>query len=151
MMQKKCGCLAENTKIFMADGSRKDIQHIRIGDMVWCNTGAGILMVANVWKGWEDECLTIRTEGGLEIIVTKDHPIHLQEGFLRAGELKENDRIMTLRGFEAVRYIIPQKYNGFVYNLDLEAGRGSDDNGEITMIANGIVVGDMSLQCRLSK
>lgn len=58
---------------------------------------------------------------------------------------------MTVRGFEAVRYIIPQKYNGFVYNFDLEAGRGFDKSGEITMIANGIVVGDMSLQCRLSK
>ena len=137
--------------IFMADGSRKDIQHIWIGDRVWCNTRAGILMVANVWKGWEDECLTIWTEGGLEITVTKDHPIHLQEGFLRAGELNENDRIMTKRGFEAVRNIIPEKYNGFVYNLDLKAGRGSENNGEITMIANGIVVGDMSLQCRLSQ
>ena len=27
----------------------------------------------------------------------------------------------------------------------------ADDNGEIAMIANGIVVGDMSFRCRLSK
>lgn len=56
-------CLDERTQILMADGMRKEIRKITVGDYIFyadCN----FCMVENIMQGREENCLEISCENG---------------------------------------------------------------------------------------
>lgn len=137
-----CGCLAEDTQIRMGDGSLKRISDIRIGERIMQPENGRPILVQNIWKGWEEELIFIRTEEGNCTQMTKEHPVYQENGFIRADELKAGDTVYGEEG-QKIALVLADKvsYGGYVYNLDLER-----DGGDGIMLANGIVVGDSTVQ-----
>ena len=136
------GCLAEDTQICMADGSKKRISEISIGEMIMQPEDGRPVKVQNIWKGMEEALILIRTEEGDVVRMTKEHPVYQGNGFIRAGELKPGDTVYGEAGRKlTVAAAGTAPYGGFVYSLELEHGGGGG-----RMLANGIVVGDFGVQ-----
>ncbi|MDE6846123.1 MAG: hypothetical protein K2J99_10195 [Lachnospiraceae bacterium] len=148
------GCMAPETEITMADGSRKQICRMNIGDMVEGRNGEG-MKVTNIWKGPEmDSMLYIQAEGLQEgIFLTKSHPVLTKEPdgtekWKRAGTCKVGDKVWVKvsRGEEAYHAIIEiteKEPCEEVYNLDLQPVNGKTEG---TMYCNGILTGDNRMQ-----
>lgn len=132
------GCLEENTRIEMADGSSKCIRDIRIGESVRGKNGFS--KVLNIIQGQEEQLLCIETAGGVRICSTEDHIFCTSRGNIKAGELCGADLLKTTQGDAAITGIYPVK-GGTVYNLDLE--------GDGFFYAEGIQNGDFKNQNRL--
>lgn len=135
------GCLGERTLITMADGSQREIQSIKTGEMVY--TGKGNAEVINIYSGEEKEIICIETETGKRLLLTSGHPIMTEKGWVRANDLNASMRIIAADGkAEKLKglYLIP--YNKKVYNLQLK----EDDQ---QLIAEGIIVGDFMKQNRM--
>ena len=136
-----CGCIAEDTMILMGDGQRKRICDIRIGERIAQPDDGRPILVQNVWKGWEEELIAIRTQDGGFLQMTEEHPVRQESGFIRAGELKPGDMIYGEEGRTmTVVSVNKELYNGFVCNLDLQRDGTYVGNGYF--LANGIAVGD---------
>lgn len=137
----KWGCFAEGTEILMANGEKKAIEEIQIGEHV--KTEEGSAEVTNMWSGDEDECLLIRTDKRHKLIVTKNHPVLTLGGWKQAGELTCLDVLKTRRGIVPIRKIERITNKVTVYN---------PDTGGKIIYANGLVAGDFTLQnSRLGK
>lgn len=133
------GCLHEETKIEMADGSLKKIKEIRIGESV--RTGDGdCRRVCNVWRGPEERMIHLGTERGETLILTDSHPVLAEYGLIRAGKLKPGDRLRMADGsIGIVNRAEWKECSCMVYNLDLEGGT-------FCIHAEGFLVGDMGMQ-----
>ncbi len=139
------GCLHENTKIMMHDGSEKTISAIRIGDSVK-TINNGSLIVENITTGQEQHCIKIsardRDNNMLSVTSSPGHPFITPSGIITTRQLKLADKLLTLTGEVEITDIQPQKDEATVYNLQLSAEK-TDDN---TLYANQILVGDIQMQ-----
>ncbi|WP_047607950.1 Hint domain-containing protein [Rahnella aquatilis] len=139
------GCLHENTKIMMHDGSEKMISAIRTGDSVK-TINNGSLIVENITTGQERHCIKIsaRDRGNNMLTVTSSpgHPFITPSGIIITRQLKLADKLLTLTGEAEITDIQPQKDEATVYNLQLSAEK-TDEN---TLYANQILVGDIQMQ-----
>lgn len=148
------GCMAPETEITMADGSRKQICRMNIGDMVVGRNGEG-MKVTNIWCGPEmDTMLSVQAEGLQEgIFLTKSHPVLTKgpdgtEKWKRAGTCNVGDKVLTRtsRGEEvylAIIEITEREPCAEVYNLELQPVNGGTEG---TMYCNGILTGDNRMQ-----
>lgn len=148
------GCMAPETEITMVDGSRKQIRHMNIGDVVEGRNSED-MQVTNIWKGPEmDMMLYIQAEGLQEgIFLTKSHPVLIKEPdgterWKRAGTCRVGDKVLvrTSHGEEAYHDIIEiteKEPCAEVYNLDLQPVSGGTEG---TMYCNGILTGDNRMQ-----
>lgn len=137
----KWGCFAEGTEILMANGKKKAIEEIQIGERV--KTEGGSAEVTNMWSGEEDECLLVRTDKRHKLIMTKNHPVLTLGGWKQAGALTCLDVLKTRRGTAAIRKIERITKKITVYN---------PETGGKIIYANGVVAGDFTLQnSRLGK
>lgn len=107
-------CLEGNTKVLMADGSRKKISTLvkeRNPGPVMSFSDNGVLepkLITNWWKNGkldkEDSWLDIRFDyknnrnGYTKILCTKDHEIYTKKGKIKAKNLKVGDKIVTEYG-----------------------------------------------------
>lgn len=135
------GCLGEQTLIAMADGSQQEIRKIKAGDTVY--TGKGNAEVINIYSGEEQDIICMETETGKRLLLTSEHPVMTEEGWVRANDLNAGMRIMPADGkSERLKglYMIP--YNKKVYNLQLK-------ENDSQLIAEGIIVGDFMKQNRM--
>jgi superfamily I DNA/RNA helicase len=69
-------CLLEGTLITMADGSRRPIEHVRVGDEVLSNYGGGELgpaRVARVHRSHRREGIAVTTRSGRRVLSTPEH------------------------------------------------------------------------------
>ncbi|WP_455659513.1 Hint domain-containing protein [Phocaeicola faecalis] len=132
------GCLGEQTRIAMSDGNFKEIRAIKAGDMV--NTGKGNAEVINIYSGEEKEIICIETETGKRLLLTGEHPVMTEEGWVRANDFNAAMRVQAADGsFEKLKGLYTIPYGKKVYNLKL--------NGTCSqLIAEGIVVGDFMQQ-----
>ena len=55
-----------------------------------------------------DKIIKIKTESGVEILATKDHPIYTKEGMKKIEKIRENHEIL-LYPFEGIKYEKPEK------------------------------------------
>lgn len=142
------GCLADDSKIRMKDGTEKRINFVQSGEEVLTDNRGSFLVVDDIVTGIEEKpCLRIITETGRSLLVTDNHPIATPDGFNPANELSPGDLVITESGAEKVISITKERYLGIVYNLKL----GVDHNPETissgaTHFANGILVGDGNKQ-----
>ena len=82
-------CLVEGTLVAMADGSRRPIEEVRVGDSVRSGWGSGVFgpsRVLAVHRSVREEGIAIRTVGGRCLISTPEH-VHF------AGVVGDNSRI----------------------------------------------------------
>lgn len=138
------GCLAKNSLILMADGSRKRIDAIQIGERVRTGRDAeSVQVVDNIWKGPEKFLYEI-TAADCTLALSEQHPVLTDSGLMRAGELKAGIRVYLAETYrwEKIASVKKREYDDWVYNLSFEAG---NETGFL-LVAGGIVVGDMVLQ-----
>ena len=91
-------CVDENSLILMADGTRKKIKDINVGEMVLSVTKNNIITpkkVINVFNNGEKETVKINTVHGLSLEGTLNHKVLTQDGYKEIGELTTKDYIMT--------------------------------------------------------
>ncbi|MGG1944052.1 hypothetical protein AB1286_04495 [Trinickia sp. NRRL B-1857] len=159
------GCLKGGTQVTMADGTRKAIEQVRIGDLVASPHGPE--KVRGVTTGTDTRFVKIATAqpGEEPLYVTETHPIALDGGRSMAGSrprLVEAEDLLRTRAADpaealhvlwtpgasaprpqpfAVEHVTGTAYP--VYNLTLERPDGEAiAREEALFYANGIVVGD---------
>jgi DNA polymerase III alpha subunit len=99
LMEKFAGygfnkCLAADTWIEMADGSRKPITAIREGDVVL--TKDGPQRACGVRPSGIRPVGRLRLANGMSVRCTGDHPIFTQRGWIDAQDLADTDAIAVL-------------------------------------------------------
>jgi hypothetical protein len=148
-------CLAEDTLIDMADGTQRAIAQIHKGDLV---LGAGAktpqvteaMVVTDVSVGVEViPMVRIVTTDGNEVLMTETHPVvTANNGIVWAKELVAGDRLLNATGSSLISSVSREAYDKGVYNLELAPLADSilEPGAELAMFANGILVGDLSMQ-----
>lgn len=138
-------CLAEDTKVTMADGSKKPIGDVVGGDKVL--TGENNDLVALVEftnKGAHSgDAILIESEGGEKITSSWEHIFMTNEGVKQACDLKKGD-VVIMQQLESklTNITVLPNYQGVFYNLGLK----SNNNRIETFVANNFVVGDIMAQ-----
>lgn len=152
------GCLYIGTKITMADGSRKKIEELQIGEMVRGRKGG--LRIKEIVEGREPRGVLLVETEGRRVYVSENHPMVTDQGVLLASQLLEHPGIClytedgdTERLEDVNRYVFQDDR---VYSLVLEAKDGAPlPPEEHVFYANGLLTGDNDLQkdasemCRL--
>ena len=131
-------CFGMDTEILMADGLKKPIKDIRIGDRIMLIHG-GMTIVKNVWRGRAENLIAIEVKNGFRILVTGKQPVKTDSGLKRADALAEGDKIVIWKNnptLEDIAALSCVKYENEVYNIEID---------ENCFIAGGIVVGDINL------
>ncbi len=131
------GCLGKDTEVTLADGSRKKISEIQVGDSV--RTPNGHSKVTDVYTGFEEEIVYLEISGMKRLLVTDSHPIQTASGMRTAARLCAADHLLTESGtYEPLTALSTLPYNDKTYNLALQS--------ENMFYANGILVGDFEKQ-----
>jgi hypothetical protein len=98
-------CFAGETPVLMGDGSQKPIKDVRIGDIVIAEDAFGnrrLNIVTRIFNHGPEEHGT-DADGMLKInghlIVTPEHEIFTNRGWLPAGELRVGDQFTGIDGF----------------------------------------------------
>lgn len=140
------GCVADGSRITMADGSTKAIQEVRVGDRVLPARGARPLAVRGRTDGVErNDMVRVTVEGGESVLLTETHPVLTDRGPAMARDVRRGMTLRTARGEARVARVGRERFGGRVWNLELEGAA----EGERTFIADGVVVGDSRMQQRL--
>ena len=114
-------CFLPGTKILMADGTTKNIEDIKVGDLVKAfDEKTGEIKTAKVTKVFHhskeemgDYYLVIN--GWLR--VTPNHPIYANGKWIEAGKLKVGDRLYGGEWVESIKEIFQREDT---YNLELD-------------------------------
>lgn len=129
------GCLAEGTKILMADGSEKEIQNIQKGDLIVNSKGESI-RVTELITGTEQYIYRAVTEGGRKVSASYNHPFVTEQGDKLLLSFDYQTKLLVKEGnqyvYDLLSYCYPEEYNGNVYSITVEGG-------ENTVIADGFV------------
>lgn len=135
------GCLAKDTLILMADGSRIRIDSIQVGDLIQSGiAGHRVQRVVNIWQGMEKKLVRIRTHE-CTLSLTESHPVLTPAGVVRASKLQTGMEVCLEGGnTEKIIDIEEIDYTDLVYNLTLE------DKSNPYLVAERFIVGDMNLQ-----
>ena len=141
------GCFEEGTTITMADGSKRSIENIKKGDLVWNPLTKMPALVKKGVKGPEEFIMYSFKVNGEEVKVTKTHPMLTDRGSLKAEDVKANDRMLWKSGELEIESITTYKTENDVYNLFLVSEDGKDIEGAV--IANGVITGDLDMQQQL--
>lgn len=130
-------CISPDAMIALPDGGEREIQYIRVGDVVMTRYGPRKVLAAGV-SGNPNDLVAIVC-GDTRLTVTIDHPILVGDQWIPAGDIKPGDLVwatnprcepIALRQAEVLR--VERLPNSLTYNLTVE--------GEHEFIANGIVV-----------
>lgn len=90
-------CLARDTLVSMADGSRKPIQDIVKGDRVVSDLDVGPAEVLGTQAGYHFGSVhRFRTSSGRDITCTEEHVLVSETGMKTAREIKRGDRLYVL-------------------------------------------------------
>lgn len=143
------GCLAEGTKILMADGTEKEVQNISSGDLILNGRGEAVT-VTNLVTGTEEYIYRTYTESGKLISASLLHPFAAEHGDLLLRDFDGTTMLKVKSGdqyvYEKVINCYPEKYAGNVYSLELE-----NTGKEKSIIADGFVTYDNSEVERIIK
>ena len=131
------GCIAENTRIRMPDGSDRMIQDILPGDQVEGKNGPDC--VQDIIRGIDYDMYVISGEKLETLLITSNHPVMTNTGWKSAKELIVDDELQRQSGGTVhIESHYPVNKEMRVYNLILESGH--------SFYANGYLVGDYQIQ-----
>lgn len=129
------GCVAEDTRITMADGTVRRISELRQGDQIMSGDGS-VAEIATVYSGPEEELYVLELADGTRFRASDTHPVMTAAGFVTMKQLAAGDSVRMRDGsMQQVISVKTEEYNGKVYNLQL---CGEKRN----MYCNGILAGD---------
>jgi Holliday junction DNA helicase RuvB subunit len=82
--------VAIDSLVLMADGSRRAIGDVVVGDrvMTHCRVGA---TVSAIWDQGELACVRLTTKHGRTVVAAPDHPFLTPRGWVKAGDLEVRD------------------------------------------------------------
>jgi hypothetical protein len=120
-IQLMWGCLAEDTLVYMEDGSTKKIQDVAKGDKLM-SPKDGAVEVDEVVTGNEANIYTVLLENGKTVRASRNHPFATNDGFVAVINLDSQTELATKDGASRVVYCYPDTYNGKVYSLKLKNG-----------------------------
>ena len=127
------GCLGKDTLITLADGTRKKVMDLQVGDYLLSDHGPSRLV--NIVRGIEEKVIAVGVSDERTLYLTKKHPVATERGLIAAEKLTAGDRLRLENGeFEDICYLEEVDYGDKVYSPELEQG------GLIS--AEGIWVGD---------
>ncbi len=142
-------CLAEDSLVTMANGSKKIIRDIVAGDKVQINNQGGIAVVEwtnlGIHKG---PVLHIETDTGEKITASHNHVFFTESATKQAAEVMSGDKLKMLQGIATVKAVKEVIYKGLLCNLaTVKYQYPDDDKAEIgTFYANDFLVGDINAQ-----
>lgn len=140
------GCFAADTRLTLQDGREKCVCDIHAGDCLRTASGSSV-KVTGMLVGAEKELVTIETEQGSLLRVSKTHPVITTDGIRQARDITTKDQILNAAGKpEPVKFAYLCEYDGKVYNPETD---GPEGNAAI-LIANGLQAGDAGLQNQTS-
>ena len=141
------GCFPPGVKITMADGSLRNIEDVRAGDMVRnAKTGAPV-KVGKVIEGPEALPLIRFGFEGTTVTTSQAHPVLTAAGLKPANQLKKGDTVFDAQGNPhplTILETLPIEEGQRVINVNLDAA--SSDADERLLISDGIITGDIVLQ-----
>ncbi len=144
------GCLAEGTRVTMADGSWKNIEKVGVADRVLPAVAGGPQNVRSFTRGVElKPMIRLVTANGRDLLLTETHPVMTDAGIKMAKQLKAGDMVQTDAGTSALQAVTREMFNGTVWNLNVDAGEKNAAKDATTFFANGILVGDGNIQHEL--
>ena len=97
-------CLDENTLVDMADGTRKPISQVEIGEKVVTlndDYTLGVNAISNKWDSGIKECFEIETRDGHKVIASAQHRFLTFDGWKEVKDIKEGDFIGTPVGYNS--------------------------------------------------
>jgi hypothetical protein len=122
----KLFCFTAGTQVLMADGKLKQIERIKVGDLVISReekTGKTTAKkVLQTFKHKVYKTLVLKFNDRTQVECTPEHPFYVQGvGFVSAGDLGIGNSIVTRAGpcLKLVQ-VISKKRAVFVYNLEIE-------------------------------
>jgi hypothetical protein len=145
-------CLAEGTKVQLADGRMVPIESIQIGDKIFnpFHPGAQALTVTDIAKGFETvPMVRIKDKAGRELLMTEMHPIAtVDRGMVQARKLRVGDKVQTQTGTSQLVSVTREPFGGKVHNLKVGSNEESLKLGpdQTVVYANGFLVGDGQIQ-----
>ena len=141
------GCFAPGVKITMADGSLRNIEDVRAGDMVRnAKTGAPV-KVGKVIEGPEALPLLRFGFDGATVTTSQAHPVLTATGLKPANQLKKSDTVFDAQGNPhpvTILETLPLEEGQRVINVNLDAA--SSDTDQRLIVSDGIITGDIVLQ-----
>ena len=141
------GCFAPGVKITMADGSFRNIEDVRAGDLVRnAKTGAPV-KVGKVIEGPEALPLIRFGFDGTTVTTSQAHPVLTAAGLKPANQLKKGDTVFDAQGNPhpvTILESLPIEEGQRVINVNLDAA--SSDANERLIVSDGIITGDIVLQ-----
>ena len=141
------GCLAEGTQITMADGKNLPIESVQVNTHSVASQQNTTLQVVGNSRGVEPiPMIEISTADGHRLMATSGHPIVTSKGIRLAKQLAVGDIVITSQGRSALVTVAEVEYRGRIWNLDLGQDGSNIPIVEQTMFANGILVGDQTMQ-----
>ena len=119
-------CFKAGTKITMANGSKKNIEDIQIGDMVHTGFGNNYKPVTDLLSHEAEDTWKLEIEDCGIIYTTEDHPFYTPMSFRKAKGLRPGDVVCVLNKdnytftFKRVLKSEPAGEKYTVYNLTVE-------------------------------
>ncbi|HEV7599188.1 MAG TPA: Hint domain-containing protein [Bradyrhizobium sp.] len=148
-------CIAEGTRVTLADGSTLEIQKVDNTMRVRTGNGNGTLGVEATTRGLHEVndatdpaqgVFKLTTAKGRTLVLTGGHPVATEDGLMPASDLTPGSVVRAEDGADKVVSCEPVKFDGVFVNLKLidAKDRAKGLSGSVgTFIANGAVVGDL--------
>lgn len=138
-LQVIMGCVAEGTRIMLADGGQKKIEEIQIGEKVRAGVNGENGIVENVWCGNEQEIYCLETADRHMLYLTGQHSVYTDAGVQKAEKLKQGIGILMEDG-SYNKLVSSSHYEKQVrvYNLDIELRSGQHG----CMVCEGMMLTD---------
>jgi Fe2+ transport system protein FeoA len=146
------GCFAPETLITMADGSKKQIQEIKLNDRVKNPLTGLSAIVIRVSKGPEADksMLEVGFKDGSKVVVTSKHPFMTRQGLKQADELTDADEIIVRSGaFRKVDHLVRRPVNGSQTVVNIAVTGKTFEAADHMIEADGVIAGDLFLQEKL--
>jgi hypothetical protein len=149
-------CMAEGTRIQLAEGRVVPVEQVKMGDKVIAGAGSTVLTVTDVARGNElNPFVQLRDNLGHQVTLTEMHPIVTAKGeVVAARDLKVRDQVRTDKGVASLTAVKRVPVNGKrVFNLKLGTAEelAKVDALGRTMFAGGFLVGDLAMQEELER
>lgn len=139
------GCFDEKTHIRMADGTDRQITHLKKGEFVFNPITLKPARIVKLVIGPEFKPLIQVSVDGRRVDVTQTHPFKTQRGWVQAKALNVGDLLLTSgRGYLPVSSVKIGEPGRMVANLALE-GDGTQTDAHY-VLADGVVTGDLVIQ-----
>jgi|688.fasta_scaffold129826_2 hypothetical protein len=146
------GCFAPETLITMADGTKKQIQEIKLNDRVKNPLTGLSAIVIRVSKGPEADkgMLEVGFKDGGKVLVTSKHPFMTRQGLKQADELTDADEIIVRSGaFRKVDHLVRRPVNGNQTVVNIAVTGKTFEAADHMIEADGVIAGDLFLQEKL--